>query len=136
MPADSSNRQTLVEATIQARLRAYAPYSKFFVGAALLHSSGEIITGANVENASYGLTICPERAATFTAVAKGLTDFEAIAICVEGAGAPGGACRQVLHEFAPNLVVLMTDPTGELIRETTLDQLLPDSFGPENLTTS
>ena len=133
MPLDDSSCQLLVEAAVQARLRAYAPYSKFVVGAAILLKSQEIISGANVENASYGLTICAERAATFTAVSKGLTDFEAIAIALEGGGAPCGACRQVLHEFAPNLLVLMADPEGNLRRETTLDQLLPDSFGPDDL---
>lgn len=67
---------------------------------------------------------------------KGLTKFEAIAISLQGAGAPCGACRQVLREFAPNLLVIMTDPESQVQRETTLDQLLPDSFGPENLVKS
>lgn len=125
--------EALILAAVEARGRAYAPYSKFLVGAALLTSTGEIITGCNVENASYGLTICAERTAVFAAVAKGLTDFEAIAISLEGSGAPCGACRQVLHEFAPKLPVFMANPSGLEVRETTLDQLLPDSFGPENL---
>ena len=67
---------------------------------------------------------------------KGLTELEAIAISLQGAGAPCGACRQVLRKFAPNLLVIMTDPEGQVQRETTLDQLLPDSFGPENLVKS
>lgn len=124
----------LILAAVEARSQAYAPYSKFFVGAALLTSTGEIITGCNIENASYGLTICAERTAVFTAAARGLTDFQAIAISLEGSGAPCGACRQVLHEFAPKLHVFMANPSGLEIRETTLDRLLPDSFGPENLT--
>ena len=133
---DSSTRERLIDEAVQARLKAYAPYSNFAVGAAILVNSHEIITGTNVENASYGLTICAERTATFTAVAKGLTDFEAIAVSVEDGGSPCGACRQVLREFAPHLLVLMADADGNLRRETTLDQLLPDSFGPEDLANS
>ena len=125
--------ETLINAAIQARARAYAPYSHFAVGAALLTRSGEIITGCNVENASYGLTICAERSAVFSALGQGHRAFEVIAISLEGASSPCGACRQVLAEFAPNLRVLMTDPTGTQIRETTLDKLLPERFGPENL---
>ena len=131
-----SIRQQLVQSAVDVRARAYAPYSNFAVGAALLTKSQEIITGTNVENASYGLTNCAERTAVFTAVASGLTEFEAIAISVEAGGAPCGACRQVLNEFAPDLLVLMADARGEVVREMPLSELLPHSFGPENLKNS
>ncbi len=123
----------LVHAAVEARRAAYAPYSQFAVGAALLTESGAIITGANVENASYGLTVCAERVAVFRAVAQGERRFRALAISLTGAGAPCGACRQVLHEFAPGLPILMADPEGGTVQETTLAALLPRAFGPEDL---
>jgi cytidine deaminase len=125
--------EALLEHAAAARQAAYAPYSKFQVGAALLSASGEVFTACNVENASYGLTICAERAAVFNAVAAGQRDFTALAICLPEAGSPCGACRQVLHEFAPNLPILLGDETGQLVRLTSLAELLPDAFGPENL---
>ena len=112
---------------------AYAPYSQFQVGAALLAENGEVFTGCNVENASYGMTICAERTAVFKAVAAGVRAFSAIAISVPGGGSPCGACRQVLNEFSPSMKVYLSDENGQLIRETTLEMLLPDAFGPENL---
>ena len=107
-----------------ARANAYAPYSRFGVGAALRCGDGTIVTACNVENVSYGLTICAERAAVFAAVASGHVAFEALAICGPDGSttAPCGACRQVLAEFGVNLRVLY----GE--RETTLDALLPERF--------
>ncbi|MBI1798160.1 MAG: cytidine deaminase [Candidatus Eisenbacteria bacterium] len=113
----------------RARSRAHAPYSRFPVGAALLARSGRVIQGCNVENASYGLGVCAERAAIFRALSEGERDFVAIAVTGKpGRGAPPcGACRQVLHEFAPKLVVLYRDRRGRLVRRR-LDQLLPDAF--------
>jgi len=116
-----------------ARQQAYAPYSKYAVGAALLADNGEIFTGCNVENASYGLTICAERNAVFAAVAAGQVKFEKIALSLAGAGTPCGACRQVLNEFAPELVILSGDESGRLLGRYVLSELLPCAFGPANL---
>ncbi len=111
-----------------ARRNAYAPYSRFRVGAALLTASGKVFTGCNVENASYGLTICAERTAVFAAVASGEKQFEAIAISAQAAGAvrPCGACLQVLAEFAPRLRVIIAN--GSKIEEFSLSDLLPQRF--------
>ena len=123
----------LLKIAADARDTAYAPYSQFRVGAALLAENGEVFTGCNVENASYGLTLCAERTAVVGAVAAGVQTFSAIAISVSGGAFPCGACRQVLNEFNPTLKVYLGDETGRLIVETTLDTLLPNAFGPENL---
>jgi cytidine deaminase len=127
----------LVAAARAARERAYAPYSGFRVGAALLTEQGDVITAANVENASYGLAICAERSAVVAAVAAGSRRFLAIAVAGNGPDpvTPCGACRQVLREF-PNgadLEVLCAGEAGEELLVTTLGALLPDSFGPESL---
>jgi cytidine deaminase len=118
-----------MRAAEKARALAYAPYSKFPVGAALLTRSGRVISGCNVENASYGLGICAERAATFRAVAEGERDFVAIAVTGRAglAAQPCGACRQVLHEFAPDLIVYFRGARGRVLRRT-LRQLLPEAF--------
>jgi cytidine deaminase len=127
----------LVAQARAARRRAYAPYSGFQVGAALLTETGEVVCAGNVENASYGLAMCAERSAVFAAVAAGHRRFEAIAVA--GAGAdpvtPCGACRQVLREFprALGLRVLCAGEAGDRLLDTTLDDLLPASFGPEAL---
>lgn len=121
----------LVTQADEARKRAYAPYSNFSVGAALLCVDGSIYTGCNVENASYGLTICAERVAIFKAVGDGKTEFTAIAIAAKATGGepcgPCGACRQVMYEFAPNLEVIM----GNTIVK--ISELLPGAFGPKSL---
>lgn len=117
----------------KARASAYAPYSKFLVGAALLAKNGDVFTGCNVENASYGLTICAERTAVFKAISEGVREYSAIAISVPGGGSPCGACRQVLNEFNPSMKVYLADENGVITSKTSLDILLPDAFGPENL---
>jgi cytidine deaminase len=122
----------LIQLAARARENAYAPYSKFKVGAALLAKSGRIYTGANVENASYGLTICAERAALFNAVSAGEREFTAIAIVTDRGVSPCGACRQVLREFGQDLRVIVADTQGHQ-REHTLGELLPDDFKPEDL---
>ena len=136
-PSLTDEDRALVAAARAARQRAYAPYSGYRVGAALRTSSGEVVSAANVENASYGLTICAERAAVFAAVAAGHRRFEAIAVAAAGPepAAPCGACRQVLREFppGPGLRVLLVGESGEEIAATTLGDLLPSSFGPERL---
>lgn len=127
--------EELVRVASLARERAYAPYSKYKVGAAIRTRRNKIHAAANVENASYGLTVCAERCAAFTAVASGETkDWDAIAVVIAGdvLPSPCGACRQVLHEFAPGLRVILATTTGRRT-VTTLAQLLPDAFGPEKL---
>jgi cytidine deaminase len=104
----------LVRAAEAARTFAYAPYSKFRVGAAVLSADGRLFTGCNVENASYGLTVCAERTAVFRAVSEGETGFDAVAICTdtEAPVTPCGACRQVLAEFNPSMTVICCTPSG------------------------
>jgi cytidine deaminase len=125
--------EDLVQRAVAMRERAYAPYSQFTVGAALVTDDGTVFGGANVENASYGLAICAERTAAVTAVAAGHTSFRAIAIAgpETTVTAPCGACRQFLNEFNPQLEVAYTTPSG--VKVTTLDRLLADAFGPKNL---
>ncbi len=124
----------LVAAAVGARERAYAPYSEFAVGAALLSKGGRVFTGCNVENASYGLTVCAERVALFKAVSEGVREFEAIAIaCGDAPCSPCGACRQALHEFAPHLKVVLADGEGRNWEAMLLSQLLPRAFGPSDL---
>jgi len=122
----------LMQAAIAAADYAYAPYSHYRVGAALLTAAGEIYQGCNVENAAYGSTICAERTVIVKAVSEGERSFQAIAVATSNGGSPCGACRQVMREFAPTLTVIITDFAGNA-RITTLATLLPDNFGPENL---
>jgi cytidine deaminase len=123
------NRQELIKAAIEVRQRAYARYSNFLVGAAILTVDGRIYAGCNVENASYGLTICAERAAVFNAVTAGQRRFELLAIATSGGASPCGACRQVLAEFAPELTVLLIDvDRPSSIVETNIRDLLPGAF--------
>ena len=126
----------LIQLANEAKLKAYAPYSHFRVGAALLSESGEIYTGVNVENASYGLTNCAERTAVFKAVSEGETKFKTIAITSDSDDfiSPCGACRQVLIEICgKNLEVILTNKNNE-IRILTIEELLPFSFNKESLT--
>ncbi len=120
------NETRLIEAAKAVRLRAYAPYSQFSVGAALQTRSGEIFTGCNVENISYGLTLCAERNALSAAVAQGYLTFSAIAIVADTVSpiSPCGACRQVLAEFAPDLQIILANLRGDMERFS-LEDLLP-----------
>jgi cytidine deaminase len=131
------SRSELVAAARAARERAYAPYSGYRVGAALLTEDGAVVTGANVENASSSLGICAERAAVAAAVAAGYRRFTAIAVAVGGPdpARPCGACRQVLHEFpaGPDLEVVCAGEDGDALLVTTLGELLPHAFGPAQL---
>jgi len=126
------SHEELVAQATQARKRAYAPYSGYTVGAALLTKSGQIYTGCNVENAVYPLCTCAERVAVVKAVSAGEREFEAIAVSTENGGAPCGSCRQTLREFGEGIVVLIADASGAY-HETTVAELLPDSFSPEDL---
>jgi cytidine deaminase len=122
-------RAELVQAAIDVRQRAYAKYSNFLVGAAILSADGRIYRGCNVENCSYGLTICAERAAVFNAVAIGQRRFKLLAIATSGGAAPCGACRQVLAEFASELSILLVDvDRPDSIAEVNLRDLLPGTF--------
>jgi len=122
----------LIDLARKARKKAYTPYSHYKVGAALLGKSGKVYTGCNVENASYGHTVCAERTAVLKAVSEGETEFEAIAVVTKNGGSPCGACRQVLSEFAPELTIYIADKNGEY-RTTSMKKLLPDSFTPAHL---
>lgn len=127
----SEQQQTLVAAALTARGHAYAKYSDYAVGAALLSDAGQIYSGCNVENASYGLTICAERVALFNAVSTGVKNFQGLAIATADGAAPCGACRQVLAEFCDDLPILLVkvdDPPA--VQTTTLATLLPQRFGP------
>lgn len=122
----------LVRAATAARDQAYVPYSHFAVGAALVTEDGRVYTGCNVENASYGLTICAERNAVFHAVAEGSRRISAIAVVTTNGVAPCGACRQVLAEFGPDMTVAIADTSGGL-QVLYLTDLLPCAFGPKDL---
>jgi cytidine deaminase len=125
----AEQRQALIATACDIRKHSHAPYSKFHVGAALLTATGEIIAGCNVENASYGLTICAERAAIFTAIAAGKRQWLAMAIATPGGFTPCGACRQVIAEFAPDLPILLVDGDNPgSVQETDMQTLLPGKF--------
>jgi cytidine deaminase len=130
----SMTPKALMAEAVKARKRAYAPYSRFAVGAALLAKDGSVHLGCNVENASYGLTICAERNAVWKAVSEGVTEFTAIAVTArDGLGAPPcGSCRQVLHEFAPNAWVYWRDARGRILKRK-LTELLPSAFNLADL---
>jgi cytidine deaminase len=127
--------QGLIQLAVEARRRAYAPYSKYPVGAALRTKSGRIYTGCNIENAAYPVSICAERVAIFKAVSEGEKDFEVIAVATRDGGTPCGSCRQVLSEFGLDTVVLIADEQGRMNLKTTVRDLLPGAFGPESLST-
>ena len=137
MTLDPTTTDVLRGLAHAAALRAYAPYSQFRVGAAIRTRSGATFAGCNVENASYGLTICAERNAVFQMVAAGATDPEQIVIYTPTPTptAPCGACRQVLNEFNPDLEVVCLCDGPEELRHT-LRELLPGAFGPANLAQS
>ncbi|HHY06654.1 MAG TPA: cytidine deaminase [Clostridia bacterium] len=126
---NSESINELMEAAKQVRKNAYAPYSCFLVGAALRGSDGQIYTGCNVENVSYGLSICAERVAVFKAVSAGVTSFQALVLVTdqEELVSPCGACRQVLAEFSLEMPVFMVN-FQEKIVQTTVEKLLPASF--------
>ncbi|OEF99728.1 cytidine deaminase [Vulcanibacillus modesticaldus] len=132
------DKKELVNLAKEARSNAYVPYSKFKVGAALITKDGKVFKGANVENASYGLTNCAERTAIFKAVSEGEREFDAIAIIAdtEGPVSPCGACRQVIAEFfKPSSKVYLANLNGEVF-ETTVERLLPGAFTQEDLNES
>lgn len=129
----NEEKQSLIDLANEARRRAYVPYSNYPVGAALRTKSGRIFTGVNVENAAYPQTMCAERIAIFKAVSEGETEFEIIAVVTNNGGSPCGGCRQVMAEFGLDTVVLMANGEGKLVKETTVNELLPEAFTPKHL---
>ncbi len=118
----------LIQRAIEARELSYSPYSKFAVGAALLCADGTVFTGANIENAAFGPSVCAERVALFKAISEGKREFVKLAVtCESDHCRPCGVCRQVMFEHAPDMEVLMGNPDGEYVR-TTVRELLPDGF--------
>jgi len=126
-------RQSLIDLANEARRRAYVPYSNYPVGAALRTKTGRIYTGVNVENAAYPHTMCAERVAIFKAVSEGESEFEVIAVVTNNGGSPCGGCRQVMAEFGLDTIVLIADGDGNLQKEMTVADLLPEAFTPEHL---
>lgn len=126
-------RQRLIEAAIQARRWAYAPYSNYAVGAAVLTNSGRVYDGVNVENAAYPTGICAERVALFKAISEGERSFLALAVATSNGGTPCGSCRQVMAEFGVDMLVLIADSSGKIVSETTVADLLPGAFLPGDL---
>jgi len=126
-------RRTLVERALAARDRAYAPYSNYRVGAALLSASGKMYDGVNVENAAYPVGICAERTALVKAISEGERAFEAIVVATNNGGSPCGMCRQMLAEFGLDLKVIMVNKDGAVTGESSLRELLPSAFVPKDL---
>ena len=129
----NEQQQKLIQVAMEARKWAYAPYSNYSVGAALLTNSGQIYDGANIENAAYPLVMCAERVAVYKAVSQGERQFEAIVVLTANGGSPCGACRQVLAEFGLDTLVLIANEDGQVIKETSVAGLLPDAFTPSDL---
>lgn len=127
MKPQTDDITALVQAAMHAREAAYAPYSQYRVGAAVLAEDGSVIPGCNVENASYPATICAERVALTAAIAQGKRKLVAIAVVTRDGGSPCGICRQVMAELGPEMQVYIGDETGNF-RVTSVRELLPDSF--------
>jgi cytidine deaminase len=126
-------RDDLIQAALSARRMAYAPYSYYPVGAALLTSSGEVYTGINIENAAYPTSMCAERVAVFKAVSEGKREFVAIAVATNNGGTPCGSCRQVLAEFGQETLILVVDGKGRVVQEGPVSVFLPGAFTPSDL---
>lgn len=124
----------LISEAEKARKMAYTPYSKFKVGAAILSADGKIFTGCNIENASFGMSICAERVAIFKAISEGSTKFEAIAVVgdTDKPCSPCGACRQVISEFGEDIPLIMANLKGD-IKIKKIGELLPEAFGKRDL---
>ncbi len=126
-------KHELIQAARKARELAYAPYSHYQVGAALLTRSGQVFTGVNVENAAYPNGICAECVAIYKAVSEGSREFTAMAIVTANGGFPCGLCRQNMAEFSLDMLVLIANSKGEILQEITVAALLPGAFRPEDL---
>lgn len=130
------SKEKLITSALEVRKKAYADYSDYQVGAALLSSDGQVFIGANVENAVYPLTICAERAAVFSAVSQGQKNFIAIAVVTKDGGTPCGSCRQVLAEFGQDILVIIADVQGKVHHQLTVRDLLPSAFNTTTLKNS
>lgn len=129
-----SNLNELVQVARAARRLAYAPYSHYAVGAAVLARSGKVYSGCNVENAAYPTSLCAERVAIFKAVSEGERELVALAVVTSNAGSPCGSCRQVFSEFAEDdAVIVLATARGNRRKKFSMKQILPDRFGPEHL---
>ncbi len=133
MAQNKEDYKKLIELANEARRHAYAPYSKYLVGAALRTNTGRVYTGVNIENAAYPTGICAERVAVFKAVSDGERNFEVIAVVTDNGGSPCGSCRQVLSEFGMDTLVLIADGKGKLLQEITVGELLPEAFLPKHV---
>lgn len=132
-PLHVVQQQQLVEQALAAQQHAYVPYSNYPVGAALLTTTGQVFTGCNVENAATPATICAERTAITKAVSEGQREFVAIAVVTRNGGSPCGICRQVMNEFAPNILIIVANGTGKIQYTHRLPEMLLHAFGPANL---
>lgn len=128
-----TQQAALIKAARQIRQQAYAPYSNFAVGAAVLAANGQIYQGVNIENASYGLTVCAERNAIGSMVGDGQTELLAVAVSTSNGVTPCGACRQVLLEFGQDIPVWIINEDKDTVRQTTLHTLIPDFFDSDDL---
>ena len=126
------NQKELIRIAKKMREKAYAPFSKYTVGASVETEDGSIVGGCNVESASYGLTCCAERVALYNALSQGFSKFKAMAIASENGGFPCGACRQVIWELCGDIPILIIDNENK-IRETSSRTLLPDAFDKDKL---
>ena len=133
MKLNKEEKRSLISLANEARRYAYAPYSNYQVGAALRTKSGRIFTGVNVESAAYPTTTCAERVAIYKAVSEGEREFDVIAVVTENGGSPCGSCRQVMAEFGLKTRVLIADGRGNLLKEMTVAELLPEAFTPEKM---
>ena len=133
MKLSDETKKTLIETALRARNWAYAPYSRYQVGVSLLTASGKIYEGVNVENSVYPLTMCAERVAIYKAVSEGEREFTAMVIATENGGSPCGSCRQALAEFGVDTIIMTVDDAGRIHIDSTIDQLLPGAFRPEDL---
>lgn len=133
MPLTPEQQTMLIDTALNVCSWAYAPYSHYAVGAALLTASGKIYEGVNVENAAYPTTMCAERVAIFKAVSEGEREFIGIAVATENGGTSCGSCRQVMAEFGLHTQVIFVDGQGRITLETTVENLLPSAFTPQDL---
>lgn len=132
MSLENETKELLIQTALHVRRWAYAPYSHYAVGAAVLTASGKVYDGVNVENAAYPDGICAERVAMFKAISDGEREIMAVAVVTENGGSPCGSCRQVLSEFGLHADVIIADADGKVVMETSVDQLLPGAFGPQH----